>query len=110
MARTSLGGGPIYPPKLASVLDKAIVDERKGAPSTVFWYADGHPTFLVLLNARRLGVRDEIVDLLLIHHQLTIRQSLCLDDLALRHITVPGTVDKLTLESADLGTDLTATA
>lgn len=55
--------------------------QKHGAPSSVFRHADGHPTFLVLLDTRRLVGRN-LLDRFLVHHKVTVGKSLRSDNLA----------------------------
>ncbi|PHH71997.1 hypothetical protein CDD83_5059 [Cordyceps sp. RAO-2017] len=81
-------------------------ERRRGcAPSSILWYADGQPTFLVLLDARRLGAGHLPLHLLLVDDELAVRQALGADDLALAELAL-GPVRQLALEGADLGADL----
>ncbi|KAI6753442.1 hypothetical protein HG531_005611 [Fusarium graminearum] len=75
MARMSFGGGPVY--------------------------ANGHPTFLVLLDARRFTVQNFLFDTFFPDDQLAVGQALSADKLATGG-AASGSVGQLTLESLDL--------
>jgi hypothetical protein len=100
----TLAGRPQTPRCSPTVRDK----RARRAPSPVLWHADGHPTFLVLLDPRRLGVADDALNRLLIQNDLTVGQALGPDELATP--VVLGPVGKLALQCADLGTDIPTAA
>lgn len=72
--------------------------QKRGAPSSVFRHADGHPTFLVLLDTRRLVGRN-LLDRFLVHHKVSVGESLGSDDLAIDVSFTP--IGKLFFESFD---------
>lgn len=54
----------------------------RAAPLTILWHANGHPTFLVLLDANPAPWLLDPLDFLLIENQLASAEPLGLDDLA----------------------------
>src|SRR6478609_4029394 len=98
MARMSLGGGPVQPSQ-PHVLIK--MHNEKRVPLTVLRYANGHPTFLVLLDTRRFTVQHFLHNPFFPDDQLAIRQSLGANELTASR-AASGSVCQLALESLDL--------
>src|SRR3569833_957999 len=70
--------------------------------SPILRYADGHPTFLVLLDAHAATRLLDLLHLLLEEHELAVAQALRRHELAVRAPLAPR---QLELEIADLGAD-----
>lgn len=89
MARIIPGDGPVQSRSAACPIETTKSRESvqwRGAPSSVFWDADGHPTFLVLLNTRRLVGRKPL-HLLLVYDELAVGKSLGPDNLLVANFT-----------------------
>ena len=93
----SLGGGPVQPSQ-PHVLTRMFNEKR--VPLTVLRYANGHPTFLVLLDTRRFTVQHFLLNTFFPDDQLAIRQSLGADELTAGR-AASGSVRQLALESLD---------
>lgn len=108
MARMSFGGGPVE----ETIVSPHVLRQDAGVQQmtrtlVVLWYANGHPTFLVLLNPHPASRLLHLLDLLLEEHDGSVGHLLRADELAAVGVSAAVfACVQLGLEGLDLAADV----